>query len=30
MKGKHFGNEDKDLKIMKNKDYVINKEDENI
>ena len=26
MKGENFGNKDKDLKIMKNKDYIINNE----
>ena len=29
MKGGNFGNKDKDLKIMKNKDYIINNEDGN-
>ena len=29
MKGENFGNKDKDLKIMKNKDYIINSEDGN-
>lgn len=29
MKGENFGNKDKDLKIMKNKDYIINNEDGN-
>ena len=29
MKGENFGNKDKDLKIMKNKDCIINKENGN-
>ena len=29
MKGENFGNKNKDLKIMKNKDYIINHEDGN-